>query len=82
MTQSALTQQIQEFLVEEFLFGEGSVEPGDDLFETGVIDSLGFMRMLAYMDRTLGVEVSMSEIVMENFNTVEKVAAYVAARRS
>ena len=82
MTDSALTQQIQEFLVEEFLFGEGSVEPGDDLFETGVIDSLGFMRLLAYMDRTLGVEVSMSEIVMENFNTVEKVAAYVAARRS
>ena len=82
MTESALTQQIQEFLVEEFLFGEGSVEPGDDLFETGVIDSLGFMRLLAYMDRTLGVEVSMSEIVMENFNTVEKVASYVAARRS
>jgi acyl carrier protein len=82
MPENALTQQIREFLVEEFLFGEGSVEPGDDLFETGVIDSLGFMRMLAYMDRTLGVEVSMSEIVMENFNTVEKVAAYVASRRS
>ena len=79
---SEITQQIQDFLVEEFLFGEGTVEPSDDLFETGVVDSLGFMRVLAFMDRAFGVQVSMSEIVMENFNTVEKVAAYVATHRS
>ena len=82
MSASTVTGQIQDFLVEEFLFGEGSVEPSDDLFETGVVDSLGFMRVLAFMDRAFGVQVSMSEIVMENFNTVEKVAAYVAAHRA
>ena len=31
---------------------------------------------------TMLVQVSMSEIVMENFNTVDKVAAYIAAHRS
>jgi acyl carrier protein len=82
MTDADLVQQIQDFLVDEFLFGEGRVEPSDDLFETGVMDSLGFMRLLNFMDRQLGVAVSMSEIVMDNFNTVEKVAAYVAAHRS
>ena len=82
MSDATLTAQIQSFLVDEFLFGEGTVEPSDDLFETGVVDSLGFLRVLAFMDRSLGVQVSMSEIVMENFNTVEKVAAYVAANRS
>jgi acyl carrier protein len=82
MSDATLTAQIQSFLVDEFLFGEGTVEPSDDLFETGVVDSLGFLRVLAYMDRSFGVQVSMSEIVMENFNTVEKVAAYVVANRS
>ena len=82
MSDATLTAQIQSFLVDEFLFGEGTVEPSDDLFETGVVDSLGFLRVLAFMERSLGVQVSMSEIVMENFNTVEKVAAYVAANRS
>ena len=82
MSDLSVSEQIQAFLVEEFLFGEGTVSPADDLFETGVVDSLGFLRVLAYMDRAFGVQVSMSEIVMENFNTVDKVAAYIAAHRS
>ena len=82
MSDSALVEQIQSFLVDEFLFGEGEVLPTDDLFDTGVVDSLGFLRVLAYMDRAFGVQVSMSEIVMDNFNTVEKVAAYVIAHRA
>ena len=82
MSESQLIRQIQDFIVEEFLFGEGSVGASEDLFATGVLDSLGFMRMLVFLDRDLGVAVSMSEIVMESFNTVDKVAAYVMAHRS
>ena len=82
MSDPDLTRQIQAFIVEEFLFGEGNVAPDDDLFETGVVDSLGFMRLLAYMDRTFGVQVAMADIVMENFNTAHKVAAYVTTHRN
>ena len=78
MTQ-ALEQAIAEYIAQEFLYGEGEVPPGVDLFEERILDSFAFLQLLAFLGERYGLEVEMRDITIDNFRTVQKIAAYTAA---
>ena len=44
------------------------------LFETGVIDSLGIIDLLAFVERATGTQVPMRQIDMRFFGTVDRIA--------
>lgn len=54
--------------------------PELDLFETGTLDSLRLVRLLAELEGALGVRVSMEELEFEDFRTLARIARFVAAR--
>ena len=78
-----IAQKLREFIVETFLFGEGGDDLGNDdsLLERGIIDSTGVLEMTAYIDEAFGVKVSDEELVPDNFDSIGKLAAFVARKR-
>jgi acyl carrier protein len=54
--------------------------PELDLFETGTLDSLRLVRLLAELERALGVRLSMEDLEFEDFRTLAGIARFVAAR--
>jgi len=52
-----------------------------DLFDSGALDSMGFVELLAQLEREFGVEVTLGDIEMDTFRTIERIADFVAARR-
>ena len=48
----------------------------DDLLGTGLVDSLGVMRIVQFLDQEHGVRVQPADITLENFLTVRRIAAY------
>ena len=55
--------------------------PSDlDLFDTGVLDSLAFVELLLRLEQDFGVAVSVDDLELENFRTIERIAAFVATR--
>ena len=52
-----------------------------DLFESGALDSMGFVELLAQIEREFGVEVALGDIEMDNFRSIARIAEFVAARR-
>jgi len=51
-----------------------------DLFETGALDSMGFVELLAQIEREFRVEVVLGDIEMDNFRSIGRIADFVAAR--
>ena len=51
-----------------------------DLFETGALDSMGFVELLAQLEREFRVEVVLGDIEMDNFRSIGRIADFVAAR--
>jgi D-alanine--poly(phosphoribitol) ligase subunit 2 len=51
-----------------------------NLFETGLMDSLGFTELLVYIEDEFGIVLSPSEISREEMDTPNKIIALVAAR--
>jgi D-alanine--poly(phosphoribitol) ligase subunit 2 len=51
-----------------------------DLFENGLIDSLAFVELLMKLEQEFGVSVAVDDLELENFRTIERIAAFVEAR--
>lgn len=50
-----------------------------DLFETGVLDSLAFVEVLAHLEGEFGVRVSVEELEIENFRSIARIADFIMA---
>jgi acyl carrier protein len=63
---------------------EVSLDPSEevvadtDLLLTGLVDSLGVVQIVSWLEDRLGIEIDPSEVVLENFQTVEQMLAFVA----
>ncbi len=76
---AAIAAQLRAHIVDECLFGEGTVEDEQHLFEAGVLDSMSFLQLLAHFRGRYGVEVAMADITLEQFATVGRMARYLVA---
>jgi D-alanine--poly(phosphoribitol) ligase subunit 2 len=54
--------------------------PDADLFDTGILDSLAFVELLLHLEREFGVKTAVHDLEMENFRSIERIAAFVTAR--
>jgi acyl carrier protein len=71
-------QQIREFIIKNLYYTEDNPIADEDSFlETGVVDSMGVMELVAFVQSEFGVEVSQQEIVVENFDSIRKLADFV-----
>jgi D-alanine--poly(phosphoribitol) ligase subunit 2 len=55
--------------------------PDTDLFETGALDSLRFVELLAALEETFGVRVTVEELEIDDFRTVSRIAHFLAAKQ-
>jgi acyl carrier protein len=51
-----------------------------DLFETGALDSLAFVELLLLLEQAFGVRVSIDELEIEKFRSIERIAEFVMTR--
>jgi len=57
-------------------------DPGTDLIESGLLDSLALVELLHALETELGVEVPLDSLEIESFRSVETIAELVAGLRS
>jgi acyl carrier protein len=55
----------------------GLLKDTDSLIETGIIDSLGIMRLLAYLESEFSIRLADEDLVPENFETIQAIRSLV-----
>ena len=80
MNSKDIATDIRAFVVAEFLAGEDTSDlTGDyDLIDSGVIDSLGLVRMLSHLTRAYRIPVDDIEFRPDHFRTLDSIAAVIA----
>jgi D-alanine--poly(phosphoribitol) ligase subunit 2 len=51
-----------------------------DLFETGVLDSMAFVDLLFRVEQQFGVRVSIEDLEIDRFRSIDRIAEFVASR--
>lgn len=81
---SETVASIRAFIFENFLFDEDEQKlANDDSFlDQGIVDSTGMLELVRWVQDTFGIEISDDELLPENLDSVNKVAGFIAGKRS
>lgn len=73
---------INDYISRELVQDQGLLPLGNatPLLETGVLDSLGLLRLVVFLQERFGVAVDDVDLVPENFDSVDAICAYVRSR--
>jgi acyl carrier protein len=74
-------EKVRAFVL-EYAAGKGLTEVKDDepLLTTNIIDSLGSFRMIAFLEETFPLTIEDTDMVPENFQTLNDVESFVAGK--
>ena len=78
----SIEDQIKTYISRNLIFSEDGFPYKDDdfLLDLGVIDLLGIMALVAFVEDTYIISVEDQEIVPKNFDSVAYLAAYVRSK--
>lgn len=73
-------EPIRQYIVGK-IGGDQSLLPADDvsLIDEGILDSFGLADLVAMLGKSFGVKVPDKDLQLANFETIDQIAAYVAA---
>jgi acyl carrier protein len=73
--------QIRKFILDKFpLARKQQIKDSDPLLESGVLDSLGVLDLVSFVEQEFSVHVTDEELVPENFQTIDRIAAFVESK--
>jgi acyl carrier protein len=81
-TSMADVKELIRTFILEYAAGRGVTEVKDDdsLLKTNVIDSLGVFRLIAFLEETFPLTVEDSDMVPENFQSLNDIGSFVAGK--
>ncbi len=70
--------EVRQFIINNFLLGDGSSLRDDDSFlETNVVDSTGMLELVVFLEGTYGIKLEQEEMIPENLDSVARVAEFL-----
>jgi acyl carrier protein len=78
----SIQKELRQFIASELGRDVSGVEDGESLLEAGVIDSMGVLELVSFIEKQYRIAVAEDEMMPENFDSVDAIAAFIDRRRS
>ena len=74
-----ILKDIEKFLLTEIAadLGKQSLGNDEDLLDQGIIDSLGLLKLVVFIEKTYSIKVMDEEVVPENFQTLNSMVKLI-----
>jgi acyl carrier protein len=75
----ATEQDIRQFIIDNFLFGELDTELSNDdsLLDRGIIDSTGVLELVTFLEDKYAMKIQDDELVPQNLDSVNGLVQFV-----
>jgi acyl carrier protein len=74
---------IRQFILERFPSArKRNLSDGDPLLQNGLIDSMGILEVVEFLESKFGVQFSDDELLPENFESISRLTAFVEEKQS
>ena len=83
MTSVDIVERTREFVNENFLYARPDVRLKDDepLFESGILDSMGVVELVQFVQDAFAIVVGDHEITEQHFRSLRSIADFVSSKR-
>jgi acyl carrier protein len=83
MAVEAVTDRIRDFLAEHFPAARSRrLDPDESLLTNGILDSLGVLDVVAFLETEFKITVTDEDLLPENFESLGRLTAFVEEKQS
>ncbi len=77
----SIAQQVRQFIVDNFLYGQER-DFGDDasFLAEGIVDSTGVLQLVTFLEESYGITVDDEDLIPENLDSINCVTAYICRK--
>jgi len=75
-----IERDIREFIADNFILDADSLASDASLTQSGVLDSMGVLELIMFIEQRFGLTVPDDQALPENLDSVERIARYVRDR--
>ncbi len=74
---------LRRYIEDNFIMGArtAALQDSDSFLEHQVLDSTGFLELIAHLEETYGISVADNEMLPENLDSLDNVAQFLRGKR-
>ena len=72
-----ILSSMKQYIIDNYMVEEDEVKWDESLVDQGVIDSIGLIEIVAFLESKYGIKVNESQITRDNFGSAERIAHFV-----
>jgi acyl carrier protein len=75
----SIDQQLREFVVNNFLFGQGEDQFSDheSFLEKGIIDSTGVLELVVFLEEQYRIQIEDEELIPANLDSINNLVRFI-----
>jgi acyl carrier protein len=73
--EKGIKETVKRFILSSISIAK--LDDDDNLFESGIVNSLFAVQLMTYIEKTFSIEVGMDDLDIENFKSLNATAAFV-----
>lgn len=82
MNLEEVRQKLRHFILENYLFSDdqNALKDDDSFLDGGILDSMGILELIEYLDEGLGIKVEGDELVPDNLDSINSLIKFIGAK--
>lgn len=77
----SLQAELRQFILKQFpLARKQGIGNSDALLENGMLDSLGVLEVVRFIEEAFSIAISDDDLVADNFQTIDRMAAFISRK--
>ncbi|MEX0728410.1 MAG: acyl carrier protein [Planctomycetaceae bacterium] len=77
MIKETIGYSIREFVIDNFLYGQGTVTDQESFLQAGLIDSTGVLELVTFLEDRFQIAIADEELVPDNLDSVERLVTFI-----
>ncbi|MET0356860.1 MAG: acyl carrier protein [Cellvibrio sp.] len=75
-------QKLRHFILENYLFTDDEAALTDEasFLEGGILDSMGILELIEYLDEGFGIKVEGDELVPDNLDSINSLIKFISTK--
>lgn len=81
MTRVQTEERVRDFVMKQFpLVRKQGLKPGENWLETGILDSLGILDLVHFLEQEFSLQINDDELLPENFDSLDSVVDFIGKK--
>lgn len=78
-----MERDLESFLLRDLAVGRGidSIGRDDDILALGIVDSLGLLQLVSFLEEKFGIKVEDEDLVIDNFRSISRIEQFVEEKQ-